>query len=163
MKNYPNMAVVTSMLHDETQGRVSIEYGRPRIDYVMNASDRDQMAKGLKAGAELLLAAGAREVVFPFAPPVRVRTARNLAWLTGEQIEPHAIPLTAVHPMSAMRAGHDPSTSVCDPTGEHHHVRGLFVADGGLFPTSLGGPPQISIYTAGHKVGGHVAEALRVG
>jgi choline dehydrogenase-like flavoprotein len=92
-----------------------------------------------------------------------VRSARQLAWLTAAQIEPHAMPLTAVHPMSAMRAGANPTTSVCDPTGEHHHVRGLFVADGGLFPTSLGGPPQISIYTAGWKVGGHVVERLRSG
>jgi choline dehydrogenase-like flavoprotein len=26
-------------------------------------------------------------------------------------------------------------------------VQGLFVSDGSLFPTSLGGPPQISIYS----------------
>jgi choline dehydrogenase-like flavoprotein len=76
-------------------------------------------------------------------------------------LDPLALPLTAVHPMSAMRAGRDPAHSVCDPRGQHHQVRGLYVADGGLFPTSLGGPPQISIYTAGLKVGRHVAEDLR--
>ncbi len=160
MRNYPRMAVLTSMLHDETQGRVSVEYGRPVIDYVLGASDREQMARGMRACGEILLAAGAREVVLPFSPPVRVRTSRGLSWLTAERIQPLAMPLAAVHPMSSMRAGANASTSVCDPTGQHHHVRGLFVADGGLFPTSLGGPPQISIYTAGLKVGRKVVAFL---
>ncbi|MEI8258474.1 MAG: GMC family oxidoreductase, partial [Deltaproteobacteria bacterium] len=160
MRSYSRMAVLTSMLHDETEGRVSVEYGRPVIDYVLGGSDREQMARGLRACGEILLAAGAREVVFPFSPPVRVRSARSLAWLTAERIEPLALPLAAVHPMSSMRAGANPTSSVCDPAGQHHQVRGLFVADGGLFPTSLGGPPQISIYTAGLKVGRHVAAWL---
>jgi choline dehydrogenase-like flavoprotein len=35
---------------------------------------------------------------------------------------------------------------VVKSTGEHHQVRGLFVADGSLFPTSIGVPPQLGIY-----------------
>jgi choline dehydrogenase-like flavoprotein len=45
--------------------------------------------------------------------------------------------------------------------GQHHFVRGLYVADGGVFPSSIGGPPQLTIYTAGMKIGRHVAEDLR--
>jgi choline dehydrogenase-like flavoprotein len=48
--------------------------------------------------------------------------------------------------MGTMRIGEDPKTSVVRSTGEHHQLRGLFVADGSLFPTSIGVPPQISIY-----------------
>jgi len=36
----------------------------------------------------------------------------------------------------------------------------LFVADGSLFPTSIGGPPQISIYTFGRRVAREVAAML---
>jgi choline dehydrogenase-like flavoprotein len=48
--------------------------------------------------------------------------------------------------MGTMRMGEDPRTSVVKSTGEHHQVRGLFVADGSLFPTSIGVPPQLGIY-----------------
>jgi hypothetical protein len=78
MRNYGRMAVLTAMLHDETQGRVAVEYGRPVIDYELNTDDRSQLARGLRACAEILLAAGARTVVLPFAPPVRVHRASEL-------------------------------------------------------------------------------------
>jgi choline dehydrogenase-like flavoprotein len=57
--------------------------------------------------------------------------------------------------------GKDPATSVVQSTGEHHHVKGLFVADGSLFPTSLGGPPQISIYSFAKHLAKHVIDATR--
>jgi choline dehydrogenase-like flavoprotein len=161
MRQYRRMAVLTAMLHDVSTGRVDVEYGRPVLDYTLGASDRDQLARGLRACAEILLAAGAGTVVIPFAPPVRVRRASELNALRGDMLDPLALPLTAVHPMSSMRAGRDPARSVCDPRGQHHHVRGVYIADGGLFPTSLGSPPQISIYTSGLKVGRHVVEDLR--
>ena len=47
---------------------------------------------------------------------------------------------------------------VVDERGRWRGVDGLWVADGSLFPTSLGGPPQLSIYAAGHKVAGHLVE-----
>jgi len=163
MKMYPRVAVLIAMLHDESAGRVRVRNGRPAIDYELNESDRAGLARGLRACAEILFAAGARWVVVPFTPPVHARRLRELPTFSGRDVAPHALAMTAVHPMSTMRAGRDPRTSVCDPRGAHHHVRGLYVADGGLFPTSLGGPPQISIYTAGLKVGRHVAEDLRRG
>jgi hypothetical protein len=66
--------------------------------------------------------------------------------------------MSAVHPMGTMRMGKDPKTSVVASTGEHHHVKGLFVLDGSLFPTSLGGPPQISIYAFAHHLAPHAIE-----
>jgi choline dehydrogenase-like flavoprotein len=59
--------------------------------------------------------------------------------------------------------GDDPAISVVDSTGEHHDVKGLFVADGSLFPTSLGGPPQISIYTFALHLAPHVIARLKAG
>jgi choline dehydrogenase-like flavoprotein len=161
MRMYPHTAVLAPMLHDESEGRVTVENGRPVIEYELNASDREQMARGLRACAEILLAAGAQYVLIPFAPPMRVSRAAELASITADVIVPHAMPLTAVHPMSAMRAGVDPTRTVCNPRGEVHSVGGLYVADGGVFPTSLGGPPQISIYTTGLRIGRNVAEDLR--
>ncbi|HEY8040656.1 MAG TPA: GMC family oxidoreductase [Polyangiaceae bacterium] len=162
MRAYPNIGVLTAMVHDETRGEVAVDDdGRPVLRYAMTEPDRRQLAKGLAACARILLAAGAREVTIPAIPPRRVTTTAELDALDLSFVRPHSVPLTAVHPMGTMRMGENPETSVVRSTGEHHQVRGLFVADGSLFPTSLGGPPQISIYSFALHLAPHVIERAR--
>ena len=159
MRNYSKLAVVTAMVHDETEGRVSATSdARPKIRYSMLESDRQQMAKGLVAGARILFAAGAREVTIPAIPPVTVKSAKELDALDTSFVQPFSVPITAVHPMGGMRMGEDPKSSAVKSTGEHHFVRGLFACDGGTFPTSIGGPPQIGIYSTALRIAGHAVE-----
>jgi choline dehydrogenase-like flavoprotein len=162
LRAYPRLAVLTAMVHDETSGEVDVDGdGRPVLRYAMSEADQRQLAKGLVACARLLLAAGAREVTIPAIPPLRVTSVRELDALDTSNLRPHSVPLTAVHPMGTMRMGEDPRTSVVRSTGEHHQLRGLFVADGSLFPTSIGGPPQISIYAFALHLAPHVVERAR--
>jgi hypothetical protein len=162
MRTYGNLAVLTAMVHDETEGRVTVDGdGRPAIDYVMNDADRRQLAKGLIACARLLFAGGAAEVVIPSIPPIRLANVAALDALGTDFVRPHTVPVTAVHPMGTMRMGDDPRRAVVDSRGEHHFLKGLFVADGSLFPTSLGGPPQISIYTFALHLAKHAIERAR--
>lgn len=42
--------------------------------------------------------------------------------------------------------GEDPRTSVVDSLGKFHHLHGLHIMDGSIFPTSIGANPQLSIY-----------------
>jgi choline dehydrogenase-like flavoprotein len=163
MRGYGHLAVFTAMLHDQTAGRVVLDGDRPILDYRMNEADRAQLAKGLVACARLALAAGAREVTIPAIPPVRVRSSRDLDALDTSFVRPHSVPLTAVHPMGTMRMGDDPVRAVVGSTGEHHFVKGLFVADGSLFPTSLGGPPQISIYAFALHLAPHAVARAKSG
>ncbi len=162
MRAYNHLAVVATMVHDETSGQVLLgSDGRAIIRYVMSEADRVQLARGTIASARILLAAGAREVVIPAIPPVRVTSTRELDALDTSFIRAHSVPLSAVHPMGTLRLGDDPRTSVVTSTGEHHFVRGLFVADGSLFPTSLGGPPQISIYSFALHLAPHAIARAR--
>jgi choline dehydrogenase-like flavoprotein len=164
MREYANLAVLTAMVHDETSGEVDVDDdGRPVIRYVMTEPDRQQLAAGLAAAARLLLAAGARDVTIPAIPPLRVAKASELDAVDLTVLRPHSVPLTAVHPMGTMRMGEDPASSVVRSTGEHHHLRGLFVADGSLFPTSIGVPPQISIYAFALHLSAHIVETARRG
>jgi choline dehydrogenase-like flavoprotein len=164
MRAYPNLAVLTPMVHDETSGEVLVDDGgSPVLRYVMSAADVAQLAQGLAACARILLAAGAREVTIPAIPPRRVSSMRELDALDLSFVRPHAVPLSAVHPMGTMRMGDDPHVSVVRSTGEHHQLRGLFVADGSLFPTSLGAPPQISIYAFALYLAPHVVARARAG
>ena len=42
--------------------------------------------------------------------------------------------------------GSDPHRSVVNTRGRHHQIENLWIADGSVFPTSLGVNPQISVY-----------------
>jgi choline dehydrogenase-like flavoprotein len=68
--------------------------------------------------------------------------------------------MAAVHPMGTMALGDDPKRAVVKSTGEHHQLEGLFVLDGSLFPTSIGGPPQIPIYAISRHLSRYVAERI---
>lgn len=163
MRRYSNLAVLTTMVHDASRGTVYVSRGdrRAAIRYRLDDSDRGQLAKGLRACAKILLAAGAREVIVPSMPPIVVRAEGDLDAVDAELGRPHRMPLTAVHPMGTMRMGEDATRAVVRSTGEHHQVRGLFVADGSLFPTSLGAPPQISIYSFALHLSPHFVDAAR--
>jgi choline dehydrogenase-like flavoprotein len=59
--------------------------------------------------------------------------------------------------MGGVSMGDDPARAAVDSRGRHHHVRGLYVADGSLFPSSIGVPPQLSVYALGLHVGRAIA------
>jgi choline dehydrogenase-like flavoprotein len=164
MRAYPNIAVLTAMVHDETHGEVRAgDDARPVLKYEMSARDREQLARGLAACARLLFAAGAVEVTVPAIVPLRASSVRELDALDFSRVGPYWAPLTAVHPMGTMRMGEDPRSSVVRSTGEHHQVRGLFVADGSLFPTSIGVPPQLGIYAFALHLSPGMVERARAG
>jgi choline dehydrogenase-like flavoprotein len=161
MRQYRNIAVVAAVVHDETAGRIRFCDGRMRIEYELNQADGAQLAIGLREAARILLAAGARRVIVPFVRPLEVIRESDLGAISRRAVRPHDIPMTAVHPMSTLWMGDDPARSVVDARGEHHQVKGLWVCDGSLFPTSIGVPPQISIYTFARRTANVLASTLR--
>ncbi|MBI3184360.1 MAG: GMC family oxidoreductase [Myxococcales bacterium] len=160
MRRYPHLGVFTAMIHDLTAGRV-----RPEgelglsIDYWPEEGDRRELAYGLWACAKLLFAAGARRVLVPTFPPRSYERGESVDELRQHPIEKGGIDVVAVHPMSSVPMGDDPKVAAVDSEGRHHHLEGLFVADGSLFPTSIGGPPQLSIYALGLQVGRALARS----
>jgi len=161
MLRYPNIAVLTAMLHDESEGQVSVARdGRPRIEYVLSLSDSTALARGVRACARLLFAAGARRVLVPSTPALELSQREDIESIPDAVTRPHGMAMAAVHPMSTLRLGDDPRRAVVKSTGEHHQLSGLFVLDGSLYPTSIGGPPQIGIYTLSRHLSRFVAERV---
>lgn len=158
MEAYPRLAVLTAMVHDGTAGTVEPRGDLDvRIRYWPDESDRRQLAIGLAACSELLFAAGARRVFVPTTPVRELSDRREASELTQLQLEKGTMDITGVHPMSSVPMGDDPARSVVDSRGKHHQMDNLWVGDGSLFPTSIGGPPQLSIYAMGLHVGRAVA------
>ena len=75
-------------------------------------------------------------------------------------IERYNLNITAVHPMSSVWMGERPETSCVDPSGRYHQLDNLFVADTSLYPTSIGGPPQLTAYALGLHVGRRLVASL---
>jgi choline dehydrogenase-like flavoprotein len=155
MRLYPHLAVVAAMLHDRSEGRVTTSGERPVVKYALGGDDQRALVRGMTACAEILFAAGARQVIVPFAEPLFLEDRARVGEIAARGYRPLDPVLTAVHPMGTLALGR-----VVDARGAWRDVERLWVADGSLFPTSLGGPPQLSIYAAGHKVAGHIVEGM---
>lgn len=161
MSRYAHAASIILMLHDETGGTVQSGPGEHvDVAYQLEKSDWAQVALGLREASRILLAAGARKVMVPTVPPMWVSSERELDAIVTSKLGPLSPPMTAVHPMSTIRMSSDPRTGATDADGRFYGTDNLWVADGSLFPTSIGGPPQISIYTFGRRVARSLRHAL---
>lgn len=153
MRNYARASVAISMVHDETRGTVRPGRGdHLRIHYRMTDDDRAQLALGLREAARLLLAGGADRVIIPTRDAVVVRNDAEIDAFTADHVAPLSPALTAVHPMSTLPMSARPEDGAVDAEGRHHYVPNVYVCDGSLFPTSIGGPPQVAIYAMGRRV-----------
>jgi choline dehydrogenase-like flavoprotein len=64
---------------------------------------------------------------------------------------------TSRHIMGTLRMGNDPATSVVDANGRFHDVDNLYACDGGVFPTSSGYNPTLTIFAVAAKIAHGIA------
>jgi choline dehydrogenase-like flavoprotein len=161
MREFAHTAGLLVLLHDRSEGDVAPggSLGRPRLRYALTRDDERLLAEGLVHCCELLLAAGAREVLVPYLDePLVVRPGDDLSAIARRGAAAGTIPIASTHPQSTCRMGGDPRRSVVNAWGECHEVGGLFVADMSVFPTSLGAPPQITTAALADRTARHVLE-----
>lgn len=73
------------------------------------------------------------------------------AALGREGVRANRLLLFSAHLMGTCRMGGDPDAAVVNPEGEVYGVRGLFVADGSVFPSASGVNPMITIMGLAHR------------
>lgn len=133
------------MVSDKSQGTVSAwPDGRANVSYTFDDHDVERIKLGLYWAAKVVQAGGAHELYAPIFGVGRCEDADQLA----ERIHDKTIrdfTLYAAHPMSTCRMGLDPQTAVLRPDGRTHGLEGLYIADGSMFPTSLGVNPSVTI------------------
>jgi choline dehydrogenase-like flavoprotein len=135
----------------------------PSIDgFGVNTYDAAHVREGLYGAAQVLAAAGATELFSLHTPPVRVHPGAP-GWLDDfvDAMDHRGytkcrISYITFHQMASAATGADRSRSVVAETGESHEVRGLYVADASVFPTSGGVNPLITIMA----IADHVARGL---
>lgn len=147
------LAVVGVHLADESSGRVRLRAGSARLGYRLTGADAERLGFGIARAADILFAAGAREV-FPQVAGVESISAGGQR--TFEQgMKPARLRLEAFHPMGTAAMG-----AVTDEAGELRGLPGAYVADGSLLPTALGVNPMITIIAMARRVARGLADQL---
>jgi len=108
---------------------------------------------------EIHFAAGATEV-YPNIGRIGVLKFDQLADFEATAIKPSELRLEAFHPMGSARIAADPANGVCSPDGAVNGVDDLYVADGSLFPTSVGVNPMMTIIAFSKRIAAGLAERL---
>lgn len=157
MARVGHLAGLVTLIHDHNHGVVSREGGVVRIDYRLTDADHQSMLKSISAAARVHLAAGANRVYLPTIRKMSVKNESELVEaLANIPNEPHTFRMVSYHPQGTCRMGADPATSVVNPRGEVHDVKGLFITDASLFPTSLIVNPQLTVYAMANYIADHM-------
>jgi choline dehydrogenase-like flavoprotein len=157
MEGLPNTVPMGVLLRDRDGGEVRVgRDGEPVVRYRLSAFDADHLRTGVGGAAQILEAAGARQILSSHARLVSYEPGRSGSRdqfiSAGDAVGygPGQVHLGSFHIMGSARMGGSPASSVCDPTGQTWDVRGLYVLDGSAFPTASGVNPQISIQAIAH-------------
>jgi choline dehydrogenase-like flavoprotein len=158
MTSFPHMSVLGVLLRDRDGGRITIDrQGLPVIEYKLSAYDAVHMRRGLREGARVMLAAGARQLFTGQARWVHHRPGGAdtlddfMRRVDAAGYGPNRMAILTFHQMASCRMGSSPRVSAVDAQNQTHEVRGLFVADASAFPTSSGVNPMLTIMAIAHR------------
>jgi choline dehydrogenase-like flavoprotein len=157
MAAYDRMASFGALISDTSTGRVFHAGGRPLVWYWMNREDVRRLLRGISMVARIVFAAGAREVYPGVRQSPVLRSMAEADALARLAVRAGDLDMMAFHPMGTARMGRDASSCAVAPSGELHNVRGLYVADASLFPTSTRVNPQITIMALATRIARGIA------
>lgn len=146
MAHYKNIVNLGLLISDSSEGRVRVDpVGKPLLTYQLNQEDFLKTLKGIRLGAEILFAAGAKSVLTGLAKIPVIESRSELEKLNPRLNRKTDLEYMAFHPMGSCRMGDEPKAAVVNRHLESHYVKNLFVSDASIFPTSLGVNPQLTI------------------
>lgn len=145
-------------LSDKSSGRVNLAGdGSLRVTYGLERADGDRLVFGIARAAELLYAAGAREV-YPQISGIGALRRERIADLEASPPPRSALRLEAFHPMGTARMDADPRRGVAAADGAVHGAESLYIADASLLPSSIGVNPMLTIIAMASRVARQFAD-----
>jgi len=161
MKQFGNIgASIVLVKESDSSGSVTVsDHGRAVIAYTSGPRDRMILKQALKEAARIHFAAGAERVTTLHVAPTEIASPPDIdRVLDRARWGPNDLALYSAHPLGTCRMGEDASQAVVDSHCQAHDVRGLFVIDGSVTPTSLGVNPQLTILAVAEKSAEWVCE-----
>ncbi len=154
----PRMAMFGGLIHDASSGRVLPGLGRePIVQYRMGERDRASFVRGMQFGIEAFLLAGAHTVFNPVVGQPAFHSVDELRAFDFSRHNLRGVQSMSYHPLGTCQMGTDPARAVVDPDGQSFEVARLWIADGSVFPTSVGVNSQQAIMT----LATHIAFAMQ--
>ena len=148
-----------ALSEDASRGRVhNLPFDQTLATYQLNQQDFHLALRSIALLSEVYFAAGAKRVYLPLRGLQELHTIDDLRKIYEYRFSPVDLELMTVHMMGTCQMGHDASRSVVNQYGEHHELRGLFVADASVFPTSIGVNPSETIMALSTRSAFHIAE-----
>ncbi len=157
MARYRGFTDAGALISDTSSGRVRAVGHNALITYSLADTDVQRLKKGFSALVKIYFAAGAR-YVFPLVQGgAALESIRQAEEFIEKHIARNSLLTASLHPMGTARMGRNPASSVVDMFLESHDVKGLFVCDASVFPTSIAVNPQESIMTLATHASEHIA------
>jgi phosphoribosylpyrophosphate synthetase len=166
MERLPNMAAFLVITRDRDGGQVKLNrQQQPVVKYSLTEHDRQQLQAGMIEAIRSHAAAGAREIIAPFAAPMIFYPARNdlnryIEHVANIRPRSNYISLLSPYQSSSCRSGLNSADGAIAPNGETLEVKGLYVADASLLPTAPGVDPTLSVLALAQAIAGNVQSAL---
>jgi choline dehydrogenase-like flavoprotein len=150
MGRFSRLGTYIAVTRDHGAGSVTLDaHGQAEVHYPLDDPLDERVRRhAVRSLIELHVAAGAQVILDT--------DKRLVMWRRGESIEdfieraqeaPSGADgrvLFSAHQMGSARLGTDPATSVADPTGQLHDVRGVWIGDTSAFPTAVGSNPMLT-------------------
>lgn len=161
VRKMPHLALFGGLIHDEGGGRLLTVPGRePLLLYRMARRDKERMLEGMRVLAECFFEAGARRVLLPIYGLEPIDRPDRLRVL-DEPIPARRFESIAFHPLGSARMGATSRGGCVAASGESFDLPGLYVADGSLFPTSIGVNSQLPIMAVATRIAWSLRDRLR--
>lgn len=157
MEKYNHLALFGMMVSDTSRGRVFKGLDGHAIPfYNINRADLPKYRRGIKFLADAFFEAGAKKIFLPFHTLPEITREQGVGAIIEHKLRNKDLDLQAFHPLGTCRMGADPREAVLDPFARLYGIDNLFVADGSIFPTSLGVNPMLTIMAAAHKIADYI-------
>ncbi len=162
MERSHELAMFGFLVSDEPSGSVHRGLGgRPFLRYDLSRLDHERVMSGLKKLCQLFIAAGAKTLYLPtWKLPVLDAEADVDACIDAANIKAIDLEVAAFHPLGTCGFGPSAETFPLDCDLKVRGKQGLYVADGSVFPTSLGVNPQLSIMAIATRCAFHIDALL---
>ncbi len=164
MLDFGRMVACGGTIADRSEGRVRTgsHPGRAAVKYDVSEEDKRRLVRLSSRICELLLAAGAREVMTGiYGLPRMTSMAEVRQHLDPKRIRTKQLMIVySSHPQGTLRMGSNPKESAVDNTGRLYGTEGLHVMDASVFPDVLGVNPQVTVMSLSLLLADRLAASL---
>jgi choline dehydrogenase-like flavoprotein len=151
-----NMSITALLVPDRPSGEISYEWtedGRvtPKIEYVIGDEWKQRLKRGMQRSAEILFAAGARQVAFANQVFPPLESPDELSRVAEFPIEPGLVSFVSAHNQGTCRMGSSRENSVVDQDLRLHTGDNIYVMDASVMPSSASTHVMIPIMVAADR------------